>query len=130
VEGRLGGDTITLTGTAPQWDAEGPVTLVVSGKTTTGSIAGHLFVSDEGDASSDDLVVTLGGKALELRFRGKAPSQTSSTGSVSYQVTGQYVFKGAAAFGLVERGNLGLLFRVGDSGTSGSLAFDLSGRSS
>ncbi|MCU1497379.1 MAG: hypothetical protein JWM47_1332, partial [Acidimicrobiales bacterium] len=126
LEGRLAGDTITVTGTAPQWDAKGSVSLSVKGKTSSGTIEGRLFIYDDGNASADQLVVTLGDHTLDLRFQGRWTKTVDGT-TTSYKITGQYLFKGAADFGLAEQGDLSALFRLPASGPAG-LTFDLRGQ--
>jgi hypothetical protein len=125
IQGRLAGDTIHATGAAPQWDAAGPVSLVANGRSTSGTLSGRVYVYDDGNAESDTLAVDLGGKTLQLRYRGKVVQTSVAGTTTTYDISGVYVFPGAAAFGLAERGDVSVLFRVG--GDSATLSFDLRG---
>ncbi|MCU1485321.1 MAG: hypothetical protein JWN67_2067, partial [Actinomycetia bacterium] len=126
LEGRLAGDTITVTGTAPQWDAKGPVSLTVKGRSSAGTIEGRFFLNDDGTATADQLMVTIGDRSLDLRFQGRWTKTVDGT-TTSYKITGQYLFKGAADFGLAEQGDVSALFRLPANGP-GSVSFDLRGQ--
>jgi hypothetical protein len=128
VEGKLSTTDLTATGGAPQWDVQGTITLTVGKKTSTGTIAGRVYVYDDGTAESDNLTLAVNGKTLDLRFRGNIANTVSGAdGSTSYDINGAYVLQNAAVVGLADRGNVAGTFHVGDSA---SLALDFSGRSS
>jgi hypothetical protein len=125
IQGRLAGDAIQAAGAFPQWDVSGPVSLVVNGKTTSGTIAGRVYVHDDGSAESDDLEVHLGGKTLLLRYNGRVVQTTVSGSTTTYAISGAYIFPGSAGFGLGERGDVSVVFQVG--GETAALSFDLRG---
>jgi hypothetical protein len=127
VEGHLAGNTLTVTGTAPQWDVDGPVSLVTGGRTTSGTIVGRVYVYDDGSAESDALTVSLGGRTFELRYRGKVTDSTTTDSVTTYRITGVYVFTDAARLGLAERGDVKVVLALG--GERSTLSFDLRGRS-
>jgi hypothetical protein len=122
VEGKLGGDTLTVTGQAPNWDVQGPVALAVNGKTTNGTVSGRVYVYDDQSAEAS-LQLTLGNKTYELRYKGKVTEATVAGSTTTYKITAKYQFLGASEFGLADRGDANLLFRTGSS-----LTFDLRGR--
>jgi RNA polymerase sigma-70 factor (ECF subfamily) len=122
LEGKLGGDTLTVTGQAPNWDVQGPVALTVNGKTTSGTVSGRVYVYDDQSAEAS-LQLTLAGKTYQLRYNGKVTETTVSGSTTTYKITAKYQFVGASEFGLADRGDVGLLFRTGSS-----LTFELRGR--
>jgi RNA polymerase sigma-70 factor (ECF subfamily) len=124
--GRLVGDGLTAAEGAPNWDLSGPITLTVNGKATTGTLAGRLYVYDDDTAEADELTITLGAKAMVLRFRGTVTDRTTSGSATSYRITGTYALSGAREHGLWPNGDVATDFKVGSG--SASLAFDLRGR--
>jgi RNA polymerase sigma-70 factor (ECF subfamily) len=126
LEGRLEGTSVDVAGAAPQWDINGQISVVVKNRTTPGTITGRVYVYEDGTAESDTLVVSLGGKTLELRYRGRVVSTVVDESGTTYQITGAYVFPGVDAFGLAERGEATIALRVG--GATGMLSLDLRGR--
>jgi RNA polymerase sigma-70 factor (ECF subfamily) len=122
LEGKLAGDTLTVTGQAPNWDVQGPVSLTVNGRTTSGTVTGRVYVYDDQTAEAT-IQVTLGGRPLQLRYKGRVVEVTGSGSTTTYKVSAKYQFAGASEFGLADRGDVTLLFRTGSS-----LAFDLRGR--
>ena len=129
LEGRIGGDSITATGTAPNWDVQGPISLTVNGKTHSGTISGRVYVyAEDGKAESSELTLTIAGKTLFLRFTGQITDTQSGAGTTTYKVSGFYRLVGAADFGLADKGDVVTVLKLG-SGAS-SLVFDLRGQKS
>lgn len=126
LEGRLSSETITATGAAPQWDVAGAITLVVNGKSTSGSISGRLSVYADDTADSNGLVLTLGKKTYELKFRGNVVAKETASDRTTYTVAGEYRLQGAADLGLADLGAVDAVFGAG--GESSSLSFELRGR--
>jgi hypothetical protein len=123
VDGSLASDSLTVTGSAPQWDVQGAISLTVDHKSTTGTVSGRLFIRDDGTADTTGLAVTLDGKTLELKFRSKDVRASTANGVTTYTFTGPYAFLGASQFGLADRGDTSAVFRAGSS-----LSFELRGR--
>jgi RNA polymerase sigma-70 factor (ECF subfamily) len=124
VEGHIGSEDVTITGEAPQWDVSGPISIVVAGKTSTGTIAARVFVYDDGSAESDDSVITVGSKTFDLRFRGTVAEVQDGV----RRIAGKFVLTGGADLGLPDRGDVTVHFGTHANGTS-QLTFDLRGRS-
>ena len=128
VQGKLTTNDLTANGGAPQWDLDGTVTLTVGNKTSTGTLAGRVYVYDDGTAESDDLALVVGGKTLDLRFRGNVVNVVNgANGSTTYDISGAYLLTNASEVGLADRGNLAAAFQPGDAA---SLQLAFSGRSS
>ena len=124
LEGHVTTDALEVTGNAPQYDLQGPVTVTTGNGTTTGTLQGRIFLFDDGSASSEGLSVTVGAKVMELRFRGTV----SDTGGVRH-VAGAYVLSGADQMDLAGRGQLTADLQFRDDGTT-SLVIGLRGRRS
>ena len=122
VEGRLTADGLRVTGTSPQWDVAGAMSFVVGGKTSKGSIAGRVYTYEDGAAESDEMVVTIHQTQLVLRFRGRVTKTDVTDSHVTARIEGNYVFHGASAYGLPERGTVVVLF---DRATSPDVASGL-----
>jgi RNA polymerase sigma-70 factor (ECF subfamily) len=131
VEGKVSAADLTIAGAAPQWDVSGPMSLVVNGKTNKGSIAGRVYTYDDGTAESDELVVTIRDTELVLRFRGRVVKTETTDSHVTQRIDGNYVFHGASAFGLPERGTVIVTFsRATSPDVSSVLDLALRGQSS
>ncbi|MEA2703278.1 MAG: polymerase sigma-70 factor, subfamily [Actinomycetota bacterium] len=125
LEGHLSGDALTASGSAPNYDLQGPITLSTGKRVVTGTLEGRIYVFEDGSAKSEGLTLSVGGKTLELRFRGAVQDASSSP----RHIVGTYVLSGASDVDLAERGDLVADLLLRDDGTA-SLTFDLRGRRS
>lgn len=125
-DARLLGSDVTIGGDAPQYSIAAAVQLNGSSGSREGELIGRLFLFEDGTASSDDLVFTFDEVSTTLRFRGDVDQTVDEDGTTTYIVGGNYLWKGASAFGVAEHSTLQLVLRRTASG-SASLEFLLAG---
>jgi RNA polymerase sigma-70 factor (ECF subfamily) len=129
IRGGITGDKLTATGTAPQYDIAGPISVLVDKKVTTGTLSGRLFVFDDGTASSDGLQLKIGDKVYDLRFNASSGTTADANGVRTF--VGRYSLPGGSALSLADRGDLSAEVRLpAADGQPLGLRLDLRGKAS
>jgi RNA polymerase sigma-70 factor (ECF subfamily) len=129
IRGGITGDKLTATGSAPQYDIAGPISVLVDKKVTTGTLSGRLFVFDDGTASSDGLQLKIGEKVYDLRFNASSGTTADANGVRTF--VGRYSLPGGSALSLADRGDLSAEVRLpAADGQPLGLRLDLRGKAS
>jgi RNA polymerase sigma-70 factor (ECF subfamily) len=121
--GSLGGDSLGVSGSLPQFDLDGGITLTGT-RTVGGTLTGRIFLFDDGSVQADRLTLVLdNGSALDLRLR--ARWSTASSGVYQF-ASGRYSLVGGSTYGLAESGDVVGSLEVADG--RGGLRLDFRGQ--
>jgi RNA polymerase sigma-70 factor (ECF subfamily) len=123
VDAEVDGSGIDVEGSRPQFDISGTISLATKDSSAQGTIAGRMFMNDDGTSSSDDLVLNISGGALGLRFQGTITSASTDEAGVSYLVDGRYALTGGDRYNLPAYGAIRVSFTPAGTASDVRLVF-------